>query len=85
MHLEVDPPKRVKNLKKHGFDLAEVSIEFFADALVLPGHSGRYRAVGEFEGRIIVVVVFRPLGTEALSLISMRPASRKERTQYAAR
>lgn len=36
-------------------------------------------AVGEFQGRIIIAVVFRPLGSQALSVISMRPASAKER------
>ncbi|OYR28770.1 hypothetical protein CES86_2926 [Brucella lupini] len=36
-------------------------------------------AIGEFNGQIIIVVVFKPIGSEALSVISMRPASQKER------
>jgi uncharacterized DUF497 family protein len=36
-------------------------------------------AIGEFNGQIIVAVVFKPLGSEAISVISMRPASTKER------
>jgi uncharacterized DUF497 family protein len=39
-------------------------------------------AIGEFDGQIISVV-FKPLGSEALSVISMRIASRKERKAYA--
>jgi len=36
-------------------------------------------AIGEFQGIVIIAVVFRPLGSEALSVISMRPASTTER------
>jgi uncharacterized protein len=39
---------------------------------------GRLNAVGRHHGGIILVV-FVALGTEGLSVISMRPASRKER------
>jgi uncharacterized DUF497 family protein len=35
-------------------------------------------AVGDFDGDLHTLVV-RPLGTEAISLISFRPASNKER------
>jgi uncharacterized DUF497 family protein len=31
------------------------------------------------DGKRIVAVIFRPLGSEALTIISMRPASKKER------
>jgi uncharacterized DUF497 family protein len=41
----------------------------------------RYLAVGELRGSL-VAVVFRPLGAEALSVISMRPANRKETPAY---
>jgi uncharacterized protein len=36
-------------------------------------------AIGEFRGIAILAVVFAALGTEAISVISMRDASRKER------
>jgi uncharacterized DUF497 family protein len=50
---------------------------------VVSGHPGtnrrpRYRAIG-WLGDELVTVVFSPLGTEAISVISMRAASRKER------
>ena len=43
---------------------------------------GRLLAIGEFEGIAIIAVVFRPLGSEALSAISMRRASKTERTSH---
>lgn len=75
-----DEPKRLSNLAKHGLDFADLDIEFFAESMVTPSRDGRYVAIGEFRGEIIIAVVFRPLGSEALSVISMRPASRKERS-----
>jgi uncharacterized DUF497 family protein len=74
-----DEPKRLNNLSKHGLDFASLDIGFFEDALIAPSSSGRAVAIGEFRGTTIIAVVFRPLGVEAISIISMRPASRKER------
>ncbi|MCR9239678.1 MAG: BrnT family toxin [Alphaproteobacteria bacterium] len=74
-----DEHKRLTNLAKHGLDFADLGYEFFAGAVVIGARDGRFVAIGEFEGRIIIAVVFKPLGSEALSVISMRPASRKER------
>ena len=70
--------KRASNLAKHGMDFADLDGDFFANATVMPAKQGRYMATGEFAG-MIITVVFAPLGSEALSVISMRPASRKER------
>lgn len=39
-------------------------------------------AVGEFRGETVIATIFVLLGTEALSVISMRRASRKERKLY---
>jgi uncharacterized DUF497 family protein len=74
-----DEPKRLANLAKHGFDFADLDVDFFLNAVVVRGKADRFVAVGHVAGRA-VTVVFRPLGTEAVSVISMRPASRKERT-----
>lgn len=38
-------------------------------------------AIGEFR-QTILAVIFKPLGSEAISVISMRRASRKERSAY---
>lgn len=73
-----DEPKRIANLDKHGFDFAALTDEFFEESTVVPAKRGRWMAVGYLEGRAISVV-FLPLGREALSVISMRPAGAKER------
>jgi uncharacterized DUF497 family protein len=79
MKITYDEMKRLTNIEKHGLDFADLTIEFFAGSIVLPAKEDRFLAVGEFQGRIIAAVVFRPLGSQALSVISMRPASAKER------
>jgi uncharacterized DUF497 family protein len=79
MRITYDTPKREANLAKHGLDFADLTEEFFASSIVIPANSGRSMAIGEFNGQIIVAVVFKPLGSEAISVISMRPASTKER------
>lgn len=74
-----DEPKRQANREKHGLDFADLSLDFFLSADVEPAKQGRFLAIGEFNGRIIVATVFRPLGSEAISIISMRRASPAER------
>jgi uncharacterized protein len=78
MKIVWDESKRLTNLAKHGLDFADLDIDFFSEAAVSPATRGRFVAVGEWAG-IAITVVFRPLGAEAISVISMRPASRKER------
>ena len=51
---------------------------FFLSAVVIPAKSGRFMAIGPF-GDGVISVVFSVLGAEALSVISMRAASKKER------
>jgi uncharacterized DUF497 family protein len=84
-----DQRKREANLDGHGYDFADVEEHFDMDgAHVSSSHPGkrgepRFRAIGMFgEGRL-VTVVFSLLGTEAISIISMRAASAKERKIYA--
>ncbi len=73
-----DEPKRAANVAKHGLDFAALTIEFFEASTIYPAKQGRFVAIGALSG-IVVTVVFQPLGAEAVSVISMRPASRKER------
>ncbi|WP_317151414.1 BrnT family toxin [Sphingopyxis indica] len=73
-----DESKRQINLAKHGFDFADLSEEFFLSALVIPAKSGRHMAIGRLADGTIAVV-FALLGTEGVSVISMRHASKKER------
>ncbi|SEP32127.1 hypothetical protein SAMN04487843_11149 [Methylobacterium sp. ap11] len=85
MRIEWDEPKRRANLQKHGLDFADITAQFdFATAVLLetrPSRTGRgrFKLIGWFRSRLIVVVVASPLGTEAFSVISLRPANLKER------
>lgn len=78
MQITWDEPKRLSNLAKHGVDFADLTVDFFLASVIVPAHSGRYKALGRQDGNLLSVV-FAPLGTEAVSLISARPASKKER------
>ncbi|MGR6431829.1 BrnT family toxin [Rhizobium sp. PAMB 3174] len=65
-------------MEKHGFDFADLDLDFFGSATTFPVEKGRFMAVGLFRSAAITVV-FSVLGSEAISIVSMRPASRKER------
>ncbi len=73
-----DEPKRLANIDKHGLDFADLTVDFFLDAIVLPAKLGRKMAIGRL-GDGTLAVIFVTLGTEGLSVISMRPAKKKER------
>jgi hypothetical protein len=79
-----DEPKRLANLDKHALDFADLNETFFDDALVLPTYNKRWAGIGK-NVRGVIVVVFVKLGKEAVSVISMRPASKNERKLYAER
>ena len=79
MRIVWDEIKRQSNVANHGLDFADLDDGFFSRALVRATYSDRLMAFGEFRSEMIVAVVFRPLGSEAISVISMRPASRRER------
>ena len=76
-----DEPKRQANIIKHGLDFASLTADFFEAAHVEAARQDRFLAIGELEGVAIVAVVFRPLGAEALSIVSMRRANRTERNR----
>jgi uncharacterized DUF497 family protein len=79
MKIVWDQPKRIANLELRGLDFAMVTLPFFETAQILPAKKDRFLAVGLISGRPYAVI-FKPLGTEALSIISLRLASPKERT-----
>lgn len=81
MKIVWDEPKRQQNLAKHGLDFAALTIEFFETAQIEVAKQDRYLAFGELDGLAVIAVVFRPLGSEAVSVISMRRASLKERSR----
>ena len=78
MRILPDPPKRLSNLDKHKMDMDDLTEGFFEAATTFQVRGGRYAAVGKFGNRTITVI-FTRLGSEALSVVSMRPASKKER------
>ena len=82
MQIVWDEPKRQANIVKHGLDFADLDEAFFEDALVLLSRSRRFRGIGP-NGRGVICVVFATLGSEGVSVISMRPASESERRLYA--
>ncbi len=73
-----DERKRLTNIDKHGLDFAKLVPEFFERAHVGPAKKGRLYALGRL-GDDVVVVFFTALGAEAVSVVSMRVASKKER------
>ena len=74
-----DEPKRQINLARHGLDFADLDEWFFLDSVTVPAKKNRHMTIGRLNDGIIAVV-FALLGTEGVSVICMRPASRKERS-----
>lgn len=79
MKIVWDEPKRLANLDKHGMDFDDLTLDFFEQAIVYPAKAGRFVAVSRLNNQVVAAVIFKPLGSEAISVISMRPASRGER------
>ncbi|MCF4125320.1 BrnT family toxin [Methylobacterium sp. SyP6R] len=91
MTIVFDEPKRQANLAKHGYDFADFERcfdrESAMEAPTRPSETGRprFNLIGRWNDEIIVLAVVSPLGSEALSLVSLRAASPKERNAYARR
>ena len=85
MRIIIDEPKRLSNIRKHGLDMAEFAEGFdFESARQFPAHPSRtgrarFGLIGWFNGAVVVAAIMSPLGTEALSLVSLRVASQQER------
>lgn len=83
-----DERKRQANLAKHGLDFVDFARAFDPDtAIVLtarPSRTGRRRLtlVGFWKGALLVAAIVSPLGSEGFSLVSLRPAGKKERALY---
>ncbi len=78
MKIVYDENKRRLNIEKRGFDFADLTLDFFADATIVPVKMSRLMAIGRLQSGVISVV-FVTLGTEGISIISQSLASRKER------
>jgi uncharacterized DUF497 family protein len=73
-----DEPKRLSNLDKHEMDFADLTIDFFERAALYPAKGGRTMAIGTVDDEV-VTVIFGRLGSEAISVVSMRIAGVKEK------
>ena len=86
MKIVWDERKRLSNLVKHGWDF-ETILDFEWDGAVFgAAHESRLgqkrlKATGLLAGKV-VVVIFSALGTEAISIISLRAASLRERAEF---
>jgi uncharacterized DUF497 family protein len=81
-----DERKRLETLQNRGLDFADTYRFDWEDALyapTYPAEDGRARtmAVGMIDGHLFTII-FSASGSEAISIVSMRPASRKERKRY---
>jgi len=56
------------------------AVDFFLNSLIVPAQKGRFKAIGRLG--LQVVIVFAPLGTEAISVVSMRFAGKRERSLF---
>jgi|GEM_PF-356119 len=81
MQISFDESKRLQNLAKHGLDFADLDVAYFVSAIVVPAKLGRFMAIGVLS-RDVIATVFAKLGSQGLSVVSMRRASRKERKAY---
>ncbi len=78
-----DEPKRLANIKKHGLDFLSVTFDVLMNARrARPVSDGRFALIGKLESGRIVAMIVKPLGLEAVSIISLRPANKKERACY---
>jgi uncharacterized protein len=82
-----DEVKRQTNLQKRGLDFADLEDGFeWGNMLLVPAHPGldgrpRVMAVAMMDGKLMTIV-FAPLGSEAISIVTMRRASQSERRNY---
>ncbi len=86
MKIVWDERKRLTNIEKHGLDFAMLYDFDWAEAKVAIAYRSKYghtrwKATSLLYGQI-VSVIFAPLGSEAISAISFRIASDKERREY---
>ena len=83
--IDWDEPKRLANIAKHGLDFAQFQEGFSWDCFLAEAvrpSQVRYRFLGKLAGFAVVVAIVSPLGSEAISILSLRRASRKERLFY---
>jgi len=86
MIYEWDENKRLKNFAKHGYDLADGELVYESPQKVTVGshrpHEQRWLAIAEVGGDLITLTLTYTLRGVAVRCISLRKASRRERSLY---
>jgi uncharacterized protein len=81
MVYEWDEDKRLKNFEKHGYDLADGELVYESPTKITVG-SHRPLDIAEVGGELITLTLTYTLRGVAVRCISLRKASRKERSLY---
>ncbi|RWL49269.1 MAG: hypothetical protein EOR60_04825 [Mesorhizobium sp.] len=81
MKIVWDEPKRLANIDKHGLDFTALAEEFFLASTIRAAKAGRFMAIGRIVSGV-AAVVFARLGSEGISIVSMRPANQTERRLF---
>lgn len=77
MKIVWDEIKRRANISKHGMDFADLEIDFFYAATILPAQGKRFMAIGGIEG-ISVTVVFSRLEARPFPSTPCGPPARRK-------
>ena len=86
MRFTFDPRKRAANLRKHGFDLADAQAILESDAAVswedrrFDYGEERFLTAGPLDDHLVVIVTAET--ADEIRVISMREASKNEKTFY---
>ncbi|TPI20193.1 hypothetical protein FJW10_12740 [Mesorhizobium sp. B4-1-1] len=70
-----------KFLRRSLLGFAALDEEFFLASTIRAAKTGRFMAIGRMVGGV-VAVVFARLGSEGVSIVSMRPANQTERRLF---
>lgn len=89
MKFDWDEAKNRRNIRKHGFDLADAQALFTGDAPLFVAldpceeyGEERWIGIGVLEGIVVVVVVFTERDEDSIRIISLRKANSRERKAY---
>jgi len=81
MKIVWDEHKRISNLDKHGLDFEDVGGVDCGTAIIEPTYGNRFKAIAQLQDGT-TVIIYASLGSEAISIISFRYASLRERKLY---
>lgn len=86
MVYEWDENKRLKNFEKHGYDLADGQLVFESPGKITVEshrpHEHRWLDIAEVNGEVVVLSLTYTLRGDVVRCISLRKASRRERSLY---